>query len=530
MHQIPHVVKRFYPLAIAIAFSIVLFSFSTESVAQCNIPTAKSSTTPPSSFDYETISDGNWTSSSTWKNGSKPSTSPSGKKIKITHDVTVQNSDIILKSGAILYVYDGKLTLENGNLKLDDAKNEKFLAVESYIEVSGNVQQKNNTVFYCKNVDLQVGDEGDDNGDPLFASGGSTTSADFQNDGGYRRLEDVCLIVTHDYDNTGEDELINVCAEIGIRQPLNSSSPVGQGSGNLSNYSSATSMKIYGSQFFLPNGNVQNSKVMTTCATAFKLTNGNFQNQSSSTWSGDSLCIWVTGSSNHDLQNSGTWNVTVTGLCINGQIQGTYNTALPSENCSTIANCFDSNCCDPTPVPVTWLSVEALSIGPSLNKVSWSTAQEIDNQYFTVERSTDGRLYKAIGNADGAGNSTDVREYEMYDADAPTGTAYYRVKQTDFSGEFEYSQVVVVVGSSTPMVELQPNPANDILSVNWSNAAKADAIRVIDLRGVQVYNTSIEPGQNNIELNIQNLDEGVYILEILEGSDAVNRSRFILKH
>jgi len=217
--------------------------------SQCTIPSANSSTSPPSSFDYETKADGPWNATATWTGGNKPSTTLSGKNVKITHDVYVNNSNIILESASIIYVLNGQLTLKNGNLQLLDGSGEKFLAVHSTIETSGNIQQTSNTVFCANNVILYVGDKGDASGSPLFASGSTTTSADFQNDGGYRRLDSVCMVVTHDYDNIGEDELINVCAEIGLRNPLNASNPVGQGSGNVSSSSSATSMKVYNSQF-----------------------------------------------------------------------------------------------------------------------------------------------------------------------------------------------------------------------------------------------------------------------------------------
>jgi hypothetical protein len=496
--------------------------------AQCTVPSAKSSTTPPTSFDFETIADGEWTSTSVWKNGNVPSKQPQGKDIKISHEVYVNNGSIQLKDGSVLYVVDGKFTIKNGNMELLDGKYEKFLAVRSKIEFSGNAQQKETTVFYCKTVELFVGDKGDASGDPVFASGGSTTSADFQNDKGYRRLEDVCLIVTHDYDNTGEDELVNVCAEIGIRNPLNSSNPVGQGSGNLNNYSSATSLKIYGSQFFIPNGNVQNSKEMTTCDSKFKLTNGNFQNQSSSTWDGEDLVIWVTGNSNHDLQNSGTWNVDVEQLCINGQIQGTYSTALPSENCGTIADQFNSTCCADV-VPVTWLRIAAEKVGQGAI-VTWATASELDNDYFTVERSGRNGEFTEVGIVEGSGTKSSITEYAFEDVTPYQGVTYYRIKQTDYNGDYKYSPIVLLGdGVYTPSLKVYPNPVSDLAMVTWSNSIKTDVVlRITNALGQEIKAIATEPGSNTQTLDLSNYDKGLYVIQITVNGDVVNRQKVMV--
>jgi Secretion system C-terminal sorting domain len=511
-----------------IAMAMITYSNSN---AQCTRPSAKSSTVAPTSFDYETKQDGNWNTSSTWKNGSKPATDPSGKKIKISHEVVVKNSDIILKSGSVLYVTDGVLTIEKGNLKLDDGNNEKFLAVESFIDVSGNIQQKSNTVFYCKDVELNCGDKGDASGSPLFANGSSTTSADFQNDGGYRRLEDVCLTVTHDYDNIGEDELINVCAEIGIRNPLNSSNPTGQGSGNISNSSSSTSMKVYGSQFFVPNGNVQNSKTMVTCDSKFKLLNGNFTNQSSSTWSGDSLCIWVTGASNHNLENSGTWTVSVRKHCINGSITGSYSTSLPSEDCTNISDCFEDDCCSSTPVPVSWLNVDVVSLNHNTNLLTWSTAQEIENSHFTIERSVGNLEYKEIGTELGQGTVSRVTDYEFYDNIINTEAVYYRVKQTDFNGDFDYSKSVVINPStSLREISISPNPATETIHIYLDNIRSKNAnIKIIDLKGSVLYEESVESEKSSVELDLNGFNEGIYIITVDVEGLIIKRDRLILK-
>ena len=509
---------------------LLLILSNQQSVAQCTQPNAKSSTVPPATFTHETIANGEWTSPSTWKNGSVPSLQPSGRRIKITHTVHVNNGNVSLKSASILYVYGGSFTLKNGNFELLDGTGEKFLAENSTIRFSGNANQKANTVFYAKNVDLQIGDKGTSTGSPLFSTGGTTTSANFQNDGGYRRLEDVCMVVTHDYDNIGEDELINVCADIGLRNPLNESNPVGQGSGNISNYSGSTSMKVYGSQFFIPNGNVVNSKTLLTCNSRYKLTNGNFQNQSSSTWSGQNLCIWVTGNSNHDLQNSGTWTVGVSGLCINGQIQGTFQTRLPAENCGTIQNCFNSTpCCNPA-LPVSWLGIKAIKNDNGGVDINWATASELNNDFFTIEKSLDNRNFSRIGVLKGSGTKNTTTHYAFEDYNPGALTVYYRIKQTDFNGEYEYSSVVVV-NPSKPInnVTFQPNPAKNNVNLKWESTTNDQmTIQLSDLSGAVILSEVMPLEGNTFNLNIQNINNGIYMINIVSKGKMIYRSKIIV--
>jgi hypothetical protein len=94
-------------------------------------------------------------------------------------------------------------------------------------------------------------------------------------------------------------------------------------------------------------------------------------------------------------------------------------------------------------LPVTWLSVTAQ---PLYNHVmiQWSTSTETNNDFFTVEHSTDGSLFTELSQINGAGNSTVVQTYSYIHTEPASGTQYYRIRQTDFNGTFDFSDVVVV--------------------------------------------------------------------------------------
>ena len=74
--------------------------------------------------------------------------------------------------------------------------------------------------------------------------------------------------------------------------------------------------------------------------------------------------------------------------------------------------------------------------------MSWSTASEINNDFFTVEKSIDGHIFESIRQVAGAGFSTTVKNYSIYDRNPVSGISYYRLKQTDYDCNFEYSKVV----------------------------------------------------------------------------------------
>jgi hypothetical protein len=96
-----------------------------------------------------------------------------------------------------------------------------------------------------------------------------------------------------------------------------------------------------------------------------------------------------------------------------------------------------------SPLPVEFLDLNAKVDNDHVN-VYWSTASETNNNYFSVERSADGMNFEPLGNVKGAGNSNTVLLYGYIDDNPVKGVSYYRIKQTDFNGNFKYSKTVTV--------------------------------------------------------------------------------------
>jgi len=101
--------------------------------------------------------------------------------------------------------------------------------------------------------------------------------------------------------------------------------------------------------------------------------------------------------------------------------------------------------CTLLPIELLYFKVEPLKVD---NILTWSTVLERNNDYYTIERSADGVIFKEIGQVNGAGNSTETLVYEFEDNTRNKGLNYYKFKQTDYDGRYKYSKVIVVDNSS----------------------------------------------------------------------------------
>lgn len=99
-----------------------------------------------------------------------------------------------------------------------------------------------------------------------------------------------------------------------------------------------------------------------------------------------------------------------------------------------------SVCQDTLPVPVTLVDFSLTQFDETVI-LTWVTATEINNSHFVIEKSTDGETWVAVGLIAGVGNSNSLQHYTYVDRSA--NVSYYRLKQVDFDGQFEYSPIIV---------------------------------------------------------------------------------------
>lgn len=154
-----------------------------------------------------------------------------------------------------------------------------------------------------------------------------------------------------------------------------------------------------------------------------------------------------------------------------------------------------------------------------LVETQWVTSTEINNDYFTVERSVDAEHFEEVGRLDGAGNSTSELNYGFID-DAPySGISYYRLKQTDFDGRFTYSAIrSVEIDSDHHFELLQVYRSESGLNLTYRSEAPRLTVKVFDLLGKQLFQTGIE-NVNGRAVIYPSLARGVYLLRLSNGVD-----------
>lgn len=169
-------------------------------------------------------------------------------------------------------------------------------------------------------------------------------------------------------------------------------------------------------------------------------------------------------------------------------------------------------------LPVQLLSFSAVA-GENKVTVQWKTAREINAKNFEVLRSVDGRNYETIGIvAAGARNGS----YQLVDAQ-PLNKAYYRLKQIDQDGKYEYSKAIFIqLGNSLVKNQVKPNPFTDNFTVSFnSNQGGAVFIRIIDGLGrpTAIYPYQALKGLNNFNVSgLNTLKAGQYYVEV-SGAD-----------
>ena len=174
------------------------------------------------------------------------------------------------------------------------------------------------------------------------------------------------------------------------------------------------------------------------------------------------------------------------------------------------------------------LPIELLSFNSILNRnvvdLTWQTASEINNDYFTVERSKDGANWEDINKINGAGNSSQVVSYNTKDYYPYFGVSYYRLKQTDFDGNYSYSNMEVVnfnkLENSTVLI--YPNPANNQITIE-GNAVEIAQFRIFNIMGQDVSKLikGIKNNYTNINIDLTNLSSGIYTIKTQTASNKV---------
>lgn len=173
-----------------------------------------------------------------------------------------------------------------------------------------------------------------------------------------------------------------------------------------------------------------------------------------------------------------------------------------------------------TPLPISLLDFNVQTVLDDVD-VTWTTATETNNDFFTVEKSIDGKNFEVAGVVEGAGNSNELLAYSFKDTQPYDGVSYYRLKQTDFDGKYSYTGILSVqfnAKSNNNVFSIFPNPSElNGVYLNTNGADKTDVmVKIVDIAGKVLLSQQLNvlTGNQPLFISTAGIQSGVYILEV----------------
>ena len=219
--------------------------------------------------------------------------------------------------------------------------------------------------------------------------------------------------------------------------------------------------------------------------------------QTGSRYTGATLCNGTLTACNTMVNTAGSWGTTgFTGIAT----QAAFFAAIP--------NTFTG-----TALPVELTAFHATRTGSS-NLLTWQTASESQNKGFDIERSEDGSRFEKTGFVAGKGTTTQTQNYTFTDLRPNQGVSYYRLKQLDFDGQFEYSKIVSVKQNGKNIVSVFPNPNKGMFTITGVEDTENKTFVLMNSVG-QTFSITV---QNDGQINMSAYPSGVYYLHIVSTS------------
>lgn len=226
-----------------------------------------------------------------------------------------------------------------------------------------------------------------------------------------------------------------------------------------------------------------------------------------------------------DLPNSGGVGSTNTGGNIwRGETDCTTAT-VESLGCSSVdltiegpgisTQTINVVCNPPVPLPVELVSFEANNLERYVD-LTWKTASEFNNDFFEIQKSTDGIKWQVVGSVEGAGSTNQSQFYSFKDFSPNQGSiVYYRLRQVDYDGAEDFSEIRSVRVSAS-IWTLAPNPANEFTILRSIESISLNDVVIKDIRGLSVQSSDNLNRIDDYSVMIQTskLTTGVYFVTV----------------
>lgn len=165
-----------------------------------------------------------------------------------------------------------------------------------------------------------------------------------------------------------------------------------------------------------------------------------------------------------------------------------------------------------SPLPIQLLSFTATPVDNKRVLCKWTTASEVNNDYFNIQRSKNGTDFENIGVVDGAGNSTVMLNYDFADEHPFSGISYYRLKQTDFNGAFSFSKIVPVTIRKEGGLTVYPAFTSGEVYFMSQETIFSASVKIIDAQGKLIFDNQISIEGNSGKIDLSAYSSGLYFI------------------
>ena len=166
------------------------------------------------------------------------------------------------------------------------------------------------------------------------------------------------------------------------------------------------------------------------------------------------------------------------------------------------------------------------------SKLFWTTASELNNSYFIIEKSLNGISFFDLGSIPGAGNST-TRRYYSYVDERPNSESFYRLKQVDFNGNFKYSETISIKSfARNNFIDISPNPNKGNFKIIYNGkAGEKLVVKVLDIYGREIYFSKEILGQDFLqkEIDLVNIGSGIYYVEMYSEKEKIFSNKLVIE-
>lgn len=216
-------------------------------------------------------------------------------------------------------------------------------------------------------------------------------------------------------------------------------------------------------------------------------------------------------------------------------VAGTVNAANNTVSISNVDAFGDLYAMDNTldRLPIVLISFDA-EVSGEVVELTWVTASEENNEFYTIERSINGSDFFHVIDVRGAGNSSELLTYKAVDQKPLIGRSFYRLRQTDFDGSFEYSEIRSVFFESDLSefnLTIYPNPLKqgDDLKMYVPEGVDFDQLqlRVIDRSGRTIRTNYTLNAKREVLLNTSELGQGLFFLKVVDGKRSTTKKLII---